>query len=387
MKPAGNKNDDPKPPKDRGIKRTCGQLLGQLNELLPCFYIAQCGALVRNMRSRVAQTAPGTTLGLLMPLKRCRDEKARAALFDIPALIDGTLDSTMSEKRRAVQARLDEAFGGDLRIDDRESLDGFFALAPSAGFFQRLHESFDYVTEVVDNAAGSVHVVDTRHFHWRSYGELMEWYHSQPGLARFGAWWAFTPFFVCGNTGALHSYNTERWARSGLTRPAEEPAKWFVLRPGLPNAQLGIRLEMEQCGWAKLHLTLDVAVATIDLSNAFDPFPELLAWGREISEGDLPVEMEIDEEGQEALLTVLRTDDAQRVLLRVTRKYENTILLEGVVSRATLSAGLKTELIRFFTTEFDPHHWDLSGDPDDLDDDDISIKDVVLNHPWLAATS
>jgi len=51
-----------------------------------------------------------------------------------------------------VQARLDDAFGGDLRIADKESLDGFFALTPGAGLFQRLHDSFDYVTEVVDNA-------------------------------------------------------------------------------------------------------------------------------------------------------------------------------------------------------------------------------------------
>lgn len=92
--------------------------------------------------------------------------------------------------------------------------------------------------------------------------------------------------------------------------------------------------------------------------------------------------MEIDEEGQEAVLTVLRTDDPQRVLLRVTRKYENTTLLEGVVSRATLSAVLKAELIRFFTTEFDPQHWDLYGD---IEDDHIHVKDAVLNHPWLAS--
>lgn len=92
--------------------------------------------------------------------------------------------------------------------------------------------------------------------------------------------------------------------------------------------------------------------------------PNCSSGGREIGEGDLPVEMEIDEEGQEAVLTVLRTDVPQRVLLRVTRKYENTTLLEGIVSRATLAAALKDELIRFFTTEFDPQHWDVGRDPE-----------------------
>ena len=75
---------------------------------------------------------------------------------------------------------------------------------------------------------------------------------------------------------------------------------------------------MQKYGWAKLHLTLDAVTATIYLSDVFDPFNELVAWGREIDEGDLPIQIEIDEEGQEAVLTVLRTEDPERVLLRVT---------------------------------------------------------------------
>jgi len=394
------KSDAPEQPQARDIKRNCGQLLGRADELLPCLYIAQYGASGRAMRERTADAAAGLfavgartggdrpgvapRVGLLLPLSLCRDEKARASLLEIPAVIENP-QSTMSDRRRAVQAKLDEAFGGDVGIADMECLDGYFALRPDPGLFRRLHESFDYVTEVVDNPAGVVRVTGSSRFDWRSYGELMEWYHSLRGSDRFGAWSALTPFFVCGNTGALHSYSTERWARAGLSRPAEEPAKWFVLRPGLLDAQLGIRLEMEEYGWAKLHLTLDDATATIHLSEVFDPFPELVAWGREIDEGDLPVEMEIDEEGREAVLTVLRTDDPQRVLLRVTRKHENKTLLEGIVARASLAASLKAELLRFFTMEFDPLDWDLRGDPGGIDDDQFCCKDTVLNDTWLAA--
>lgn len=401
MNLAWSKSDESKYPQARDIKRNCGQLLGRLDELLPCLNIAEYGASARAMRARTTDTArglfavgartggdrPGVAprVGLLLPLSLCRDEEARAALLEIPALIDGTTDATMSDKRRAVQARLDDAFGGDLQIADKESLDGFFALTPGAGLFQRLHDSFDYVTEVVDNPAGVVRVAGTEHFQWRSYGELMEWYNGLPGSDRFGDWSVLTPFFVCGNTGVLHSYSTKRWARDSLSRPAEEPAKWFVLRPGLLDAQLGVRFEMKEYGWAKLHLSLDDATTAIHLSEVFDPFPELLAWGREIGEGDLPVEMEIDEEGQEATLTVLCTDDPQRVLLRVSRQYENTILLEGIVSRGTLAAVLKDELIRFFTTEFDPQHWYMGRDP--KPDDDYSLdNDAMLNDPWLASS-
>jgi hypothetical protein len=396
---AWSKSDEPQHPQARDIKRNCGQLLGQLDELLPCLYIAQYGASGRDLRERETQTAPGLfavgartggdrpgvvpRVGLLLPLRLCRDEKARAALGAIPTLIENP-QTTMSDRRHAVQVTLDKAFGGDLMVADKESLDGFFALRPGPGLFRRLHESFDYVTEVLDNPAGIVRITGSSRFHWRAYGELMEWYHGLRVSDRFGAWSALTPFFVSGNTGALSSYSTERWARAGLHRPAEDPSKWFVIRPGLPDAQIDIRLEMEEYGWAKLHLTLDDTKATIDLSEVFDPFPELVAWGREIDEGDLPIQMEIDEEGTEAVLTVLRTDDPQRVLLRVTHTYKNAMRLEGVVSRAALAAALKKELMRFFTKEFDPQHWDLRGDPDDLKDDHVHVKDAVLNHPWLA---
>ena len=398
-----SKNDEPKHPPAREIRRNCGQLLGRLDEVLPCLYIAQYGAPGHAMRERTKAETTGLfavgkrtggnpagiapRLGLLLPLCLCRDEKTRASLQAIPALIENP-HSTMSSRRRTVQARLDEAFGGDLRIEDKESLDGFFALRPSSGFFRRLHGSFDYITEVIDNPAGLVRMTGAARFAWRSYGELMEWYHSPHGLHGtddFGTWTALVPFFVCGNTGALHSYSTDRWARAGLHRPAEDPAKWFVLRPELPDASFSVRLEMEEYGWARLHLSLNHATTTIDLSEVFDPFPTLLAWGREIDEGDLPVEMEIDEEGQKAVLTVLRTNDPQRALLRVTRKYENTVLLEGIVVRATLAAALKAELIRFFTTEFDPLHWDLRGDPEALEEVHIHTKDIVLNHPWPTA--
>lgn len=119
------------------------------------------------------------------------------------------------------------------------------------------------------------------------------------------AWSPLTPFFVCANTDALVDYYTERRARTGLGTPTEDPAKWFVVRPGLPDARIGIRLEMRAYGWARLYMSLDAADATISLSDVYDPFAELVAWGREIDEGDLPIPMEIDEEGKTAVLVVI----------------------------------------------------------------------------------
>jgi hypothetical protein len=399
MRLCWSKNDKPEgPQQDREISRNAGQLFGRLNEVLPFIYIAQYGASDRDLRERATDEAAGLfaigkqtggdrpgiapRVGLVLPINLCRDEKLRTLLLEIPALIDDTKNTTMSDRRRAVQAKLDEAFGGELMIEDCGGIDGFFALTPGPGLIKLLHESFDYITSVLDNPAGAVHVTETRNFHWRSYGELMEWYNGLRGSGRFGEWSALTPFFVCGDIGYLQSYSTDRWARGRLITPAEDPSKWFVVRPGLPNANLSVRLEAEDSGWAELHLTLDATTVSIYLSDVFDPFPELVAWGREIDEGDLPIAMEIDEEGQIAVLTVLRTENPARVLLRVTRNYENEILLEGVVDRATLASALKSELRGFFTTEFDSQYWDMrrAADPEDVY---VKTRDWVLEHPWL----
>lgn len=344
---------------------------------------------------------------MILPARLCRDGQLRAALEHVRASIDDPRLS-MSDRRRAVQAALDDAFGADLKIAQRraiydgfipelpgaapvwwrrpteQALDGYFALEAGPGLFRRLHESFDYVTDVVDNPAGTVRIAATARWRWRTYGELMQWYHELRGSHRNGVWSAFTPYFVCGNTAALHRHAADRWARPGLHRPAEEPPRWFVLRPGLADAQVRVRLEMKDYGWARLHLSLDDATLTIHLSEVFDPFGDLLGWGREIDEGDLPVQIEIDEEGRESVLTALRTDDPARVLLRVTRKYADQTLLEGIVARTALASALKSELRRFFESEFDPQHWDLQGDDLDRPCDYVQVKDRALNHAWLA---
>ena len=105
MKLAWSKSDAPGGSRPREIPRNCGQLLGRLDGLLPCLYIAQCGASSRDLRARFTEATPGLFtvgertggdrsgvvphVGLLLPLSLCRDARARAALGDIPALTFG----------------------------------------------------------------------------------------------------------------------------------------------------------------------------------------------------------------------------------------------------------------------------------------------------------
>lgn len=380
-----------------GQHRRGGNLLGRLDALLPCIFIAQGGASASDMRREPDDTEAGLFAigarverfnpvgvfpheGVLLPLKLCRDENMRAALLEIAALLDDP-QKTMTALRPLVQAKLDSAFGGGLQLADRETFDGFFALDYSPELFRRLHESFDYVTEVIDDPAGVVQISRSTPFAWRSLGELMEWYHLLRGADHWGRWSPLTPFVVCGDTVPLDFFGIDRWGQSRLTKPAEDPGKWFVIRPGLADARIGIRLEMGEYGWAGLHLSLNDTTHRIYLSDVVDSFPALLAWGREIAEGDLPVGMVFDEEGKETVLTVLRTDDLARVLLRAEDRYEQQIWQEGIVSRAELATALRAELVRFFNEEFDATFWGSQGEAEDED----TYKKRILSNPWLAA--
>ena len=393
VKDGGHEPEDAQP---REIVRSCGQLTGSLDKFLPCLYFGQLGIQESDLCELEKQAVPGlfavseherrnpygiTLIGLILPLRLCRDEKARVTLQEIAVLINDS-QTSISDKRRAVKAKLNEAFDGNVEIADKEPLDGFFAFESTLGLFRRLLRSCDYVTRVLDKPESAVRAVEAARFDWYNHGELADWYyHICSGLIRERR--AITPFFISNSEALLRLCCADHRGYRGLSRPATDLAKCFVIRPGLPDAQIGIRLEMEPGGWGKLHLTLDSETATIRLSEAYDPFYQLVSWGREISEGDLPIEMEIEEEGPEAVLTVLGTENPKRVLLRVIRKYEEEVLLEGIVARAALAAALKAELLRFFTTEFDPQNWNHHQHPNP--DDPVEVRDMVLNNPWIAS--
>ena len=100
MKLAWSKNDEAGSLRTRDIPRNCGQLLGNLQELLPCLYIANYGATAPELRERETNHAPGlfavgartggdhpgvaTRVGLIIPLRLCSNEKARGCLRKFP---------------------------------------------------------------------------------------------------------------------------------------------------------------------------------------------------------------------------------------------------------------------------------------------------------------
>jgi hypothetical protein len=378
----------------RQIRRTFGCLQGRTEALLPCIYLAEYGLSGRSFRGCASGIRAGlfalgaltggdrpgvaSRVGLLLPLQYCRDETVRRALEAIPAAVRS--NEGLSARRVAVQQLLDLAFGGDLLLLDGHDPDEFFAMQLRPGLIPRLAKSFSYVVDVLDDLAGAIELRAVAPFGWRSYGELVEWFNGVDpvfGTVNPARWKSLTPFFVSGNTGHIGLRDA---AHNGaqLFRPCEDLPRWFRLRPDVSDAPVGVLFEMGQYGWAKLHISLADCRASMDLSNVFDPFDDLVAWGREVDEGDLPVMIEIDEEGSTVVLAVLPTEDPKRVLLRVKRLYPDELLLEGIVARSELAGTFKAELRRFFAQEFDPGHWDdLEGS--------LPTKARLQQSRWFAA--
>lgn len=379
-------------------RSNAGQLKGHLGDFLPFIYIAQTGATFDEMRLRQCEVAPGLfavgegtdgshpgvgiRLGFILPLRLCRARSVATPFLDAPTLLDDPRYATIAAQCKAVLDVLEDAFPGDFSAADMRHSRGFYPLESTDKLFKRLQSSFEFVTEVVDDLSEGVHLTASEPFRWRTHGELMAWYHGVRGTDRSNVWSTLRPLLVIGNTAVLRSPLFKETASSSPIKPPEALSTRFVINPENPNADLGVRFQMDMHGWAWLHLTLDATTVVIDLSDVYDPFDDLVAWGQEVDTGEGPVRVEIDDEVYRFLLTVLCTDDPRRVCLQVSNVYPGEVVLEGIVERATLAATFKAELRRFFTSEFDPEQWDV---PEgwDLCEGEVQTRDRVLNHAWL----
>lgn len=363
----------PENPTERTMMRSGGQLLGSLEELLPCFYLARPIQPGTDLKQALARNKPGhfvfgvhgeyyrhLHIGTIFPIALCRDAGIRSALEEVAAILQSG-QSTMAQRRRAVQSPMKRAFGRDMMWFDWEAMEDMFALNPVIDLFECLDAHFEYVTEVRDNPAGAVHITaSARPTEWGGPDYLKHWHRRASRLIE--------PIFVARNINALPLWGFERRARGCLRGPIEHSMGMLPPVPcaGLPDKIPAVRLEMGQGGRAKLHMSLGDEHGVIHLHESepdiSSPFEKLAAWSREIDEGSIPRKFTIHEEKAEVVLTALGTDDPARVLLRLTREHFGDtyeVFLEGAVSRTALAAALKNELRRFFAEEFNPQEWDM----------------------------
>ncbi|MDO5679842.1 MAG: hypothetical protein Q4G54_05920 [Pelistega sp.] len=377
------------PSKINNIRFSCGALQGDFESLLPFFFVAWPGAMYQNFRLRMSKKEKGLFtlgekhensnsftpyLGFLLPIEACRDIRIKQIFREIPSIINSA-SLALSDRRVKVQEKLDKAFNQEVKLVSHEMLNNFFQLEPSVAIFQYLNQCFEYITELqIDN--GYIEIISLERFPWDNYGELIEWKYRLPmptdvGMRRLEN---LSVYFVCGNVfKAVDLFSIARADDRELGRPTEIPLKWFKLDPNIKPADFKIRFEAIDCyGWIDLHITFEDCELIVNLSEVYNPFYSLLTFGQEVAEGDLPIQITIDEESWETVLSVFNTGNSTLIFIRAAKKYTGEIFIEGVVDRKLFASALRAELIRFFNDEFDPALWD-SYEPDEDDPNPISI--------------
>jgi len=372
---------------------TSGEIAGSLIDLIPFLYIARPGVRSKERTpsregekrgifaiSRVAGNGACPSIGIIIPISQCNDEKVRHALSELRHFLQtGGSHETDKEKRKEAQALLDAHLKGAFKIHERAGLDGFIELTPNKRFFQVLSKSCNYVDAIMDNPDGIVEPISYSKFKWSSYGEFMEWFYERIPCRSWGWEFCYT-YFVYNQTCYLGAF---RFSRDMLVKPTLDLDKFFIIAPHIENLSLKVELSMSGYGWIDLCLTAGLHTVNISLSDVFSPFKELIEWLKMIDRGDVPISFNIDEEGTDKKIYAYGTDDPRRIFFRVVEPYDQEIIfMEGIFDRKEFVSDFKTAMRKFFDESFDSEKW---REPDQSDSEDsLSIKDRILADPWIA---
>ena len=137
--------------------------------------------------------------------------------------------------------------------------------------------------------------------------------------------------------------------------------------------------EISDLGWIDLRVTLGRTTKRIMLSFVYDPMPGLLDWLLAIQRDNLPIELEIDEEG---VLTSLVADTSghDRLFVAVIDRWERKEWAAAVVDRQSFLDIFRAEFLRFLTTHLHVQSWQMNA----ADEPPDHYLNRLLAHPFLA---
>lgn len=146
----------------------------------------------------------------------------------------------------------------------------------------------------------------------------------------------------------------------------------------LNRSSISIELKMFDHGWAALNFKYDQLEISIDLSDVYDPFQDLVNWGWNIQQNILPTTIEIDEEGHVIKIVAENSIIEDQLIIRfIAKSFTHTIK----VNKYFFLNTLKQEIKRFFKDEFNTNEWEEMNEEGNLPF--YNIKDWVLNHIWI----
>lgn len=146
----------------------------------------------------------------------------------------------------------------------------------------------------------------------------------------------------------------------------------------LNHSFISIELKMFDHGWAALIFKYDQLEISIDLSDVYDPFQDLVNWGWNIQQNILPASIEIDEEGHVVKIVAENSIIEDQLIIRfIAKSFVHTLKLNKYFFLNTL----KQEIKRFFENDFNQHEWHEIYPVRNLPFS--CINDWVLNQTWI----
>ena len=371
-----------------------GQIQGRLEGLMPSFLLAQAGGTFGRWPRN--EETPGLFVfreadliddsasfhkGILLPIAFCRDPLLRDKLSRFSELVREGIEKGMAHAarhRRFMQAWLDREELGYLRIVDKEPVRRWIRLELSREVFPRLLSQLDYVTSLLDGPDLPCGTLERTAFPWSSYGGFLEW------CIGYNAETALYPFhlFLATEVEKAENFSLGSSDRSRFRRPPDYWSRFTIPSPDAETSLVTVRFTQDQVyGWAELEMVFGDRKALVTLSNAYDPFPPLLEWLRMVMEDDLPIAIDIDEEGSVARVSAHAFDET-RILVAVVDHYDEIARAEAVVEREDFLSAFRTEYLRFFRQEFSVDDW-----IGDWPEEDVArYLDALLNHPFLSGS-
>ncbi|MBF0247213.1 MAG: hypothetical protein HQL36_03950 [Alphaproteobacteria bacterium] len=379
----------------RGAKRIGrGALRGDLDGLMPCLVLARIGGNVQRWAEggdtpglfdfgEGGYESPGALIhkGLLLPLAFCRDPDLK---FKLHACSDQIRARRTAGRRDAaghrqeLQVWLDREGLDFLRLADKAPVGAWTRFALDREVFSRLLQTFDYVTALLDGPGQPTRVLERAPFCWTSQGGLLDWCMGGEEPEH-----PLVPFhlYLAAEVEGMGPSLLESGDRKWLVRPDAYWEPFTRPAPDTDAAGVVIRLNQEEMdyGWVDLEIGLGDQTAVVTLSDVYDPFPSLLDWLLAVAEDDLPLAIDIDEEGSEACL-VAHAFEEDRLLVAVLDRWQETSRAAAVVSRNDVLDAFRAELARFLRHGLRPDRW--RGLEDD-DDKGAPYVERLLAHPFL----
>jgi hypothetical protein len=316
--------------------------------------------------------------GSIMPIKRMDDDGLKQILLNAIAFLK-TLpcESDLAKARTMLQKHLDDNGLSMLRVEDWNDLKGWVAFSLTETFFETILPELKYVSALeIQNERASIY--EMKKAFWKHPGDVMFWMYGWPKKDRE---FQEIPllYLVFEPIDQVH-IASRQWSSRDLINLPVDLSEFFTVNEDAKLSSISVYFSETRSGWSNMELTLDDHQFIIKCSNVYDPFFELLVFARSIENNDLPMQINIDEEGTDKRFTAYQTDHKDKIyfILSNPNAENDQQLFHGIFEKKVIVHAFKRGLKDFFETRYIPSEWEW-----DVDDECKNFQERVLNDPWI----